>query len=76
MYTNFLNTFWIMLGHTIQPLDRYVNSTGRTLGLADILCISKRLVEPFNYKSPLLLQLSHALSGPQATKNPPCECVL
>jgi hypothetical protein len=34
----------------MQPLDYCVNSTRRTLGLADVHCFSGELVEPLSYK--------------------------
>ena len=52
--------------YTKHPLDHCVSSTGRTLGLADVHCFSKELVEPLNYKYLLPLVSSHILSGQTA----------
>ena len=59
---------WLILGCTMHPLDRSVNSTKHTLGFMDVCYFFGGLVEPLSYKYPLPLQFSHALSSPQATK--------
>jgi hypothetical protein len=75
-YATFCNTFWLIPRCSRQPLDRYVNSTGRMLGFTNVRCFSRELVEPLNYKYPLPLSISYALSSPQAAEIHPCVYIV
>jgi hypothetical protein len=52
MYATFQNTPWIILGHTLQLLDHYVNSIGVTLRLLNVCYFSGELIAPLSYKYP------------------------
>jgi hypothetical protein len=63
-FSTFQNTLWIILKCTLQPLDFCVNSTRCMLGLSDVYFFGE-LVALLNYKYPLALSFSHALSCPR-----------
>jgi hypothetical protein len=53
-----------------QPLDHCVNSTERTLGLSDVYCFSRELIEPLSYKYPPSPLYFSCFLRPVDCKNP------